>query len=80
LKYSPTEKFPSISKNVRCRAVRPTSSMSVVRKHFWTVVSRCAGGSSWPRKYGLSGCIPAVVRSTDGSYVAGTSEADGRRR
>ena len=26
-------------------AVRPTSSMSVVRKHFWTVVSGAGGGS-----------------------------------
>ena len=53
--------------------------MSVVLKHFCTVVSRAAGGSSCPRKYGFSGCIPAVVRRTDGSYVAGTSEAEGRR-
>src|SRR4051794_23788516 len=51
--------------------------MSVVRKHFWIDVSRGPGGCCWPRKYGLNGCIPAVVRSTDGSRVAGTSEADG---
>ena len=38
------------------------------------------GGSSRPRKYGLSGCIPAVVSSTEGSCEDGTSEADGRRR
>ena len=30
-----------------------------------------------PEKYGLSGCMPAVVSSTDGSNVAGTSEAEG---
>src|SRR5687767_6820598 len=53
--------------------------MSVVRKDFWHVVSRMSGGVSLPRKYGLSGCMPAVVRSTDGSYSAGTSENDGRR-
>ena len=58
----------------------PTFSMSVVRKHFWQVVSRLRGGRSWPRKYGLSGCMPAVVSRTDGSYVAGTSDADARRR
>src|SRR5690349_25123010 len=51
--------------------------MSVVRKHFWIEVSRAPGGCCWPRKYGLNGCIPAVVSSTDGSRVAGTSEADG---
>src|SRR3712207_5685963 len=54
--------------------------MSVVLKHFWTVTRRLDGGRSSPRKYGLSGCIPAVVRRTDGSYVAGTSEPDARRR
>ena len=36
----------------------------VVRKHFWTVVSLAGGSSS---QYGFSGCMPAVVRSTDGS-------------
>ena len=35
---------------------------------------------SRPRKNGLSGCMPAVVSSTDGSWVAGTSEAEGRLR
>jgi hypothetical protein len=59
--------LPSISKKVRWRAVRPTESMSVVRKHFCTVVSLAAGGGSNPRKYGFNGCIPAVVRRTDGS-------------
>src|SRR3954463_12413015 len=53
--------------------------MSVVRKLFWHEVSRRDGGSSSPRKYGLSGCMPAVVSSTDGSYVAGTSELEGSR-
>ena len=41
--------------------------MSVVRKHFWHEVRRGCGGGSWPRKYGLNGCMPAVVSSTDGS-------------
>src|SRR3954453_16823080 len=53
--------------------------MSVERKHFWQVVRRLCGGFSCPRKYGLSGCMPAVVSSTDGSYVAGTSELEGSR-
>ena len=43
LKYSPIEKLPSISKNVRCRAVLPTFSMSVVRKHFWQLVRQRRG-------------------------------------
>ena len=55
----------------------PTSSMSVVRKHFWTSARRGAGGSSRPRKYGLKGCMPAVVSSTEGSWTEGTSEAEG---
>ena len=58
----------------------PTLSMSVVRKHFWTVVSRGWGGVSSPRKYGTSGCIPAVVSSTEASAEDGTSDAEGSRR
>src|SRR5437868_1904377 len=54
--------------------------MSTVRKHFWHDVSRWLGGFSSPRKYGLNGCIPAVVSSTEGSYDDGTSDADGTRR
>ena len=45
----------------------PTFSMSVVRKHFWQEVSRFEDGYSSPVKYGLNGCMPAVVSSTDGS-------------
>ena len=45
----------------------PTLSMSVVRKHFCTVVRRGCGGFSSPLKYGTSGCMPAVVSSTEGS-------------
>src|SRR3954463_3862548 len=53
--------------------------MSGVRKHFWQLVSRLCGGFSRPWKYGLSGCMPAVVSSTDGSCSAGTSDPDGSR-
>src|SRR3954469_13566976 len=54
--------------------------MSVVRKQRWTSATRGAGGFSWPRKYGLKGCMPAVVSSTDGSWTEGTSEAEGTIR
>jgi len=57
--------------------VVPTTSMSGVRKHFWQLVRREAGGSSCPAKYAFSGCMPAVVSSTDGSWLAGTSDALG---
>ena len=59
--------------------VLPTLSMSVVRKHFWTLARRGCGGVSSPRKNGTSGCMPAVVSSTVGSYEDGTSDAEGRR-
>ena len=58
----------------------PTFSMSVVRKHFWTDASRGCGGVSSPRKYGTSGCMPAVVSSTEASDAAGTSDAEASRR
>ena len=61
LKYWPNEKLPSISKNVRWKVSRPTSSMSWVRKTFWHVVVSGAGGASRPRKYGICGCMPALV-------------------
>jgi hypothetical protein len=32
--------LPAIWKNVLCRVVRPTSSMSPVRTHFWIDVAR----------------------------------------
>src|ERR671933_1944080 len=54
--------------------------MSGVRKHFCGVVKRGAGGCSRPRKYGICGCIPAVVSSVERSSARGTSDADGRRR
>ena len=37
--------------------------MSVVRKHFCTDVSRDSGGAWRPRKYGLNGTMPALVKS-----------------
>ena len=55
----------------------PISPMSVVRKQRWTSATRGAGGLALPRKYGLKGCIPAVVSSTEGSSTEGTSEAEG---
>ena len=58
----------------------PTSSMSGVRKHFCAVVVSGAGGASRPRKYGICGCIPAIVRSVERSSARGTSDAEGRRR
>src|SRR5262245_6485872 len=54
--------------------------MSSVRKHFWALAARGAGGFAVPRKYCLSGCMPAIVSSTDGSSSYGTSGADGRTR
>jgi hypothetical protein len=80
LKYCPNEKLPSISKNVRWEVSSPTSSMSGVRKHFWTVVVMGAGGLSRPRKYGICGCIPALVSSVERSSARGISDAEGRRR
>src|SRR5688572_29374230 len=54
--------------------------MSGVRKTFWQVTSRSCGGCSRPRKYGLSGCMPAIVSSVDVSLGGGTSDADGSLR
>src|ERR671931_2685940 len=54
--------------------------MSGVRKHFWTVAVVGAGGGSRPRKYGICGCIPALVSSVERSSARGISDADGRRR
>ena len=41
------------------------------RKHFWTVVTRGRRRLLEPRKYGFSGCIPADVKSVEGSSAAG---------
>ncbi len=51
--------------------------MSVVRKHFWVDVRRGPGGVRRPRKYGLNGCMPAVVSRTEGSSASGTRDAEG---
>jgi hypothetical protein len=53
--------------------------MSGVRKHFCEVAVSSAGGSSRPRKYGICGCIPAVVSSVEWSSARGTSGHDGSR-
>src|SRR6266516_1325656 len=79
LKYCPNEKLPSISKKVRWKVSRPTSSMSGVRKTFCAVVRSGAGGSSRPRKNGISGCIPAETSSVERSSARGISEAEGRK-
>ena len=79
LKYWPNEKLPSISKNVRWWPSRPTSSMSGVRKHFCEVAVSGAGGDSRSRKYGICGCMPAVVSSVEVSPARGTSGHDGSR-
>src|SRR5918911_1309564 len=54
--------------------------MSGVRKHFCTVVVVGAGGVSRPRKYGICGCIPALVSSVERSSARGISDAEGRLR
>src|SRR5450756_715266 len=53
-------------------------SMSVVRRHFCTVVARVKPKSRTPRKTGLNCTMPALVSSSDGS--SGTSDDDGHRR
>ena len=47
----------------------PTSSMSTVRKHFWTETMRCAGGCSSPMKYGVICCMPARREQDRGIVV-----------
>ncbi len=58
----------------------PTCSMSGVRKHFWQEASRWLGGFPSPRKYGLNGCMPAIVSRVEVSSGAGISDAEGTRR
>src|SRR3989338_1619043 len=78
LKYPPKLKLPNISKNVRWLS-SPTSSISEVRKDFWTETTlsepKSRLGFAFPVKYGLNCCIPAVVKSTDGS--SGINEEEG---
>jgi hypothetical protein len=40
---------------------------------------RGAGGCSSPRKKGICGCIPALVRSVERSSARGTSGQEGKR-
>src|SRR3954469_5015208 len=54
--------------------------MSGVRKTFCEVVVSGAGGASRPRKNGIWGCIPALVRSVEWSSARGISEYDGQRK
>ena len=75
LKYSPNEKLPSISKNVWCRAVKPTLSRSGTRRHFCDVVMRFHGSVPLPRNMSLNWFMPAPVNSSVGS-LAGTSESE----
>src|SRR5512137_1571937 len=42
--------------------------MSPVRMHFWQSHSRLPAGCASPSRYGTSGCIPAVVNRTVGSF------------
>ena len=57
----------AIWKNVLWRVVMPTSSISSVRTHFWTLVARRNGGVCSPRKYGLKGTMPALTNIRFGS-------------
>jgi len=50
------------------------------RSTFCTVVKRGAGGTLAPEKYGFSGCMPAEMKSVDGSSGGGISENEGNRR
>ena len=53
----------------------PTSSISPVRMHFCTLVRRFPSGCFSPSKYGTSGCMPAVVNNTVGSF-SGIKDAE----
>jgi hypothetical protein len=67
--------LPFIWKNVPCRGVLPTSSMSFVRMHFCTLVARAYGAGTSPVRYGTNGTMPATVKSSVGSSL--TREAEG---
>ena len=51
--------------------------MPPARSTFWTLTTRFAGGSRTPRKYGLNCCMPATMKSVDGSSAGGISGCDG---
>jgi hypothetical protein len=42
-------------------------------------VNRGAGGSFAPEKYGFKGCMPAEMKSVDGSSGGGISDQLGKR-
>ena len=44
--------------------------MSTVRRQRWTLTSRRPDGCGAPEKYGISGCIPALVNSTVESPIS----------
>ncbi len=54
--------------------------LAPARRHFWTLTARGPGGAFVRRKYGLNGCMPATMKSVDGSSAGGISECDGTRR
>ena len=56
----------------RCRC-RPSGSTSDSSS------AAAPAAVSWPRKYGFSGCMPATVKSAEGSCAEGTSEAEATR-
>src|SRR5688572_937524 len=77
LKYSPNEKFPSISKNVWCLSDGPTFSRSLclplTRMHFCEVAARVYERFSRPRNASLNWFMPALVKRSVGSS-RGTSD------
>src|SRR5688572_20936521 len=83
LKYSPNEKFPSISKNVWWRKEGPTFSRSLclplTRMHFCVVVARLYARVSRPRNTSLNWFMPALVNNSVGSSC-GTSDELGTMR
>ncbi len=64
---SPKNQFPSISKQVRCQS-SPTLSMSFVLIHLCTSHILFPLGCGSPKRKGTSGCMPAVVNNTVGSF------------
>ena len=43
-------------------------------------MKRGAGGFFAPEKYGFSGCMPAEMKSVEGSSGGGISDHEGKRR
>ena len=57
----------------------PTFSMSGVRMHFWQVVTRWRGGSSWPRNHFFMGAMPLLISSRLGSFLGTRGKLPKRR-